>query len=77
MAEDGELADKDTYEKALHLLEDEEWEAAEAALKDAMGRKVAIGGKVIFMLPLYISLVMIHTKETGGHENDFTAPCYC
>jgi hypothetical protein len=33
---------------------------------------LAMCGKVIIMRP-YISLVMIHTKQTGQHANVFTA----
>jgi hypothetical protein len=34
-----------------------------------------MGGEVIFMA-LYILLVILHTKQTGGHENNFTAHGY-
>jgi hypothetical protein len=38
-----------------------------------------MGGKVIFLNPnpLYNSLVILHTKETGWHESDFTTHGYC
>jgi hypothetical protein len=36
--------------------------------------QAAVGGGVMFTPPLYISLVTIHSKRTGGPcENDFTA----
>jgi hypothetical protein len=34
--------------------------------------RIAMCGEVIFV-PLYISLVIIHTKHTGGHEVELTA----
>jgi hypothetical protein len=34
-----ELADNDAYEKALTLMEEEEWEAAETELKNALGKE--------------------------------------
>jgi hypothetical protein len=35
--------------------------------------ELAMGGKVIFMLPLYILLVILHTKQRERHVIDFTA----